>query len=71
MVSRNLETKPDACCFVCELKPPRNTSQKIHQVTDDREMALDQSTTEIRKCLNEETTSERQFVKSIFFSLER
>ncbi|KYN04843.1 hypothetical protein ALC62_04227 [Cyphomyrmex costatus] len=38
----------------------RNASQKIHQVTDDREMTLDQSTAEIRKCLNGETTRRRR-----------
>ncbi|KYQ47329.1 hypothetical protein ALC60_13662 [Trachymyrmex zeteki] len=44
-------------CHSIQAQTARNASQKIHQVTDDREMALDQSTTEIRKCLNEETTT--------------
>lgn len=68
MMSPNLETKRD--CHSIQAQTARNASQKIHQVTDDREMALDQSTTEIRKCLNEETTSKRQFVKFVFSPLE-
>lgn len=52
MVSRNLETQARLPFYV-QAQTARNASQKIHQVTDDREMALDQSTAEIRKCLNE------------------
>jgi len=39
MISSNLEAKRD--CHFIQAQTARNASQKIHQVTDDREMALD------------------------------
>lgn len=48
-------------CYV-QAQTTGNVSQKIHQVPNGREMALDQSTAEIRK--HSRRTSEGQFVKS-------